>query len=194
MRPGLLAPWLVISACCTARAPAPEASGAAGGAADAPAANGALGSGGLGTRSGAFGPIGVRGVLLPPSTPGESRWDVAGCAAEAAGGEEATKAYAVAPTRAPLADPVRIGQTGTGIVVHHDVDHACCLAADVTAAVEGSAVRVRETLSGTPCRCVCRSSLRTAIGLAPGSYELTVEVDRSGVVTEAFRQTITRSR
>jgi hypothetical protein len=41
---------------------------------------------------------------------------------------------------------------------------------------------VRETLTGNPCRCMCGSTLRTAVGLPPGAWTVVVELEIGGQV------------
>jgi hypothetical protein len=72
---------------------------------------------------------------------------------------------------------------GRGIVVQHGFEHACCLTGRVATTVTGLDIEVVETLSGKPCRCLCTSTLRTSIPVAPGSYHLAVWLDNRGVRT-----------
>jgi hypothetical protein len=127
------------------------------------------------------------GLLLPPATPGDSRVAITGCLAEAdeAGGAR----HPVAVTRsAPATPEVTVSALGNGLIVAHDLAHACCLKGEVEARVEGTTVRVIETLSGSPCRCMCHSTLKTAVALVPGDY--TVEV----VVKDGFGEKTVTSR
>jgi hypothetical protein len=113
-------------------------------------------------------------VLLPPSTPGESTTELAGCLAQA-GATEADGARFPAPaaTRGGPAQPApRITPIAGGVIVAHDLSHACCLKATVTSKLEGRELTVRETLSGTPCRCMCASTIKSAVGLSDGSYHV----------------------
>jgi hypothetical protein len=64
--------------------------------------------------------------------------------------------------------------------VSHDLAHACCLVAAVDVSVKGGAIRVVETLSGAPCRCMCRSTIETAVGVGPGDYDVTLVLADSG--------------
>ena len=112
--------------------------------------------------------------LLPPERPGESASELQGCLA-------APDATAAAGARFPVVsdqplDGVRVNPLSSGLLVTHELAHPCCVRAAVSAQVEGSTVRVTETLSGTPCECRCASRLRTAVGLAPGRYSLAVVV------------------
>ncbi len=112
---------------------------------------------------------GLAGRVVPPSEVGQSRSAVSGCAAK----PEAAEANA---TRGglPVEEKVEAVAAGHGVVVSHDLPHACCLSAKTAAALEGTKVIVTETLEGTPCRCLCSSTLRTAVGLSKGTW--TVEV------------------
>lgn len=117
-------------------------------------------------------------LLLPPEKPGESRTELSGCLA--GGGTEADGSrYPPPPVSrsAPVAPKVRINSLAKGVIISHDLDHACCLKADVTTRLEAGRLTVLEKLSGTPCRCMCASTIRTAVGLAPGRYTLAIQVD-----------------
>ena len=118
--------------------------------------------------------------LLPPSEAGKARSRIAGCLQDAAAGDAAGSRYPAAVTRGASAPPVRVVVLGTGLVVHHDLRHACCLSGEVETQVAGSELRVRVLLTGSPCRCMCRSTLATAVGLALGSYHVVVEVEEGG--------------
>ncbi len=71
-------------------------------------------------------------------------------------------------------DTVRARGEGTRIVVTHELTHVCCLKGTVHTATEDGLVRIEESLTGVPCRCMCRSTLRTSVALSLGDY--TVEV------------------
>jgi len=111
--------------------------------------------------------LGVGG--LRPGTPRTAQTSVEGCLAETEKSEAAAAAHA--PTRGGM-DGVAVTTTGSGAIVTHQFNHACCLAADVTTEFEASQIVVTERLTGDPCRCMCRSTLKTAIGLALGAYTL----------------------
>ncbi len=57
---------------------------------------------------------------------------------------------------------------------------AACSAAAVETTLEAGRVTLTERLSGTPCRCRCGSTIRTAVGLEPGSWEVVVVVETPG--------------
>jgi hypothetical protein len=86
-------------------------------------------------------------------------------------------------TRRSKEEPASPRATDRGIVVQHGFEHACCLTGRVTTTVTGLDIEVVETLSGRPCRCLCRSTLRTSIPVAPGSYRLAVWLDNRGART-----------
>ena len=128
--------------------------------------------------------------LFPPATPGASRTELEGCLAAGAGdATDGARFPARAASRGGASDPeVTISKTGTGVVVTHALGHACCLKASVAASVEAGALSIDETLSGDPCRCECRSSIRTAVGLAPGKYTVSVRLhDPGGGAREVHR-------
>lgn len=110
------------------------------------------------------------GGLLPPGAPGSSATHVTGCAAGGA---------TPAPTRAlPSPDEegpaLQVTPTGLGLIVTRRVEHACCLTFEVSTALEGATVVLRERSLGTACRCRCGSTLRTTIALPTGEWLLRV--------------------
>jgi hypothetical protein len=125
-------------------------------------------------RPGGFASTGS--FLVPPATPGEYRTSVQGCLA---GGKEAAKGTR-SRRSGRQADEIRVHALGTGIVVNHLLTHTCCLEASVTSTVEGNTVRIREELFGKPCRCMCRSTIRTAVALTPGDYRVQVDLFAHG--------------
>jgi len=113
--------------------------------------------------------------LLPPGKPGASTSEVLGCLS----GDEhtlATGARWPPPSSERPQEAVRLNPLSSGLIVTHELTHPCCLQAEVSAAVAGAAVTVTESLSGTPCACRCASRVRTAVGLAPGRYSVTILV------------------
>ncbi|HEY8208807.1 MAG TPA: hypothetical protein VIG99_15060 [Myxococcaceae bacterium] len=116
--------------------------------------------------------------LLPPERPGESVFEVQGCLAAAEHTAAAGARHPQPPDRPE--DAVRVTPLSSGLIVTHEMAHPCCLRAAVAASVEGAAVQVSETLSGSPCACRCASRLRTAIALAPGRYSVSVVVRGPG--------------
>lgn len=124
---------------------------------------------------------GLQAMLVPPSTPGASRFGVEGCLAQTEQTEAAGSRFpAGPPTRGPARDSVQVSPLGTGSLVVHELEHGCCLKADVTSSLEGQTVTLTETLSGQSCRCRCRSTVRVAVGLRPGDYSLKIVTDESG--------------
>jgi hypothetical protein len=138
------------------------------------------------------GPSGIASgaTMLPPAA-GQSRATFEGCLAAAGTEQEGEKFPARPKTRSMAPPPVTVSASGLGVTVAHELEHACCLKAEVSSAVEGGAVTVTERLLGTPCRCMCSSTIRTAVGLAPGSYELVVvEQGAGGASREVHRQKV----
>jgi hypothetical protein len=117
---------------------------------------------------------------LPPKEPGASRTAVTGCLATA-NEADAARFPAPAPTR-DVAPPVTVTASAGGVVVTHELTHACCLKSEVTTRLSERQVVVREKLLGSPCRCMCASSLRTTVGLLPGSWTVSVELENAGEV------------
>ncbi len=121
-------------------------------------------------------------VFTPPSfpraaapEPGASRTSVEGCAATP--GEEPPASH---QTRAFVPDQIEIEPVAGGIAVDHHHQHACCLKASIDVSRDDRIVTVRESLAGEPCRCLCRSTLRSVIGVPAGSFTVRVVVVESG--------------
>ena len=174
---------LALSACASSRPPASkgdvpkpaEASAAAASAAPSLAAVSAPALPHIpsGPRlPGAFNPPGG----LPLVAPGEARTTTEGCLALANPEQEApTRAPAVENTRGGSAGPeVAVRQTPAGITVTHDLHHNCCQKADVQTKIDGQKVTITETFGGPTCRCNCRSTVSTTVGLKPGDYSVEV--------------------
>ena len=79
----------------------------------------------------------------------------------------------------------------TGVLVEHRLDHGCCLKGQVTSKLSGRVVTLTETLSGASCRCMCRSTVRAAVGLKPGTYTLRVVTDDHGTRRTAHEGQVT---
>jgi hypothetical protein len=122
------------------------------------------------------GPASGSAPLVPPSEPGAHRMRLEGCLTDAT--EDADTRHPQLASRG--ADAVKVEVLGHGIVVTHALDHSCCLAAAVETTLEPGRVTLTERLSGTPCRCRCGSTIRTAIGLKPGSWGVVVVVETPG--------------
>lgn len=117
-------------------------------------------------------------LLLPPATPGESRTEITGCLADPSAAERGATRSPTSP--APGTPQVRVTPMARGVLIAHELSHACCLSGAVESRLEGSKLVVTERLSGMPCRCMCASTLRTAVGLSPGTYELVLQVEEGG--------------
>jgi hypothetical protein len=117
---------------------------------------------------------GIGRILLPPSEAGAHRTVVEGCALSPREPPPATRAVEAPESFATSA-------LGTGIIVSHTLPHACCLEAKTAVVVTGPHVTITETLSGTPCRCRCTSTIKTAVGLTRGTWAVAVKtVDPAG--------------
>ena len=165
MRTPLLLVLLSLAACKHTE-PAPETAAATPGN-TAPAEPGA---GGEPAQAGPAAPLAR--MMIPPSQ-GQSSFRAEGCAASSDGMPEATRAL-------PSEEKVEASALGTGIVVSHDLPHACCLKAESKVKIDGAQVTITETLSGTPCRCMCSSTLRTAVGLKKGTWDVSVKTVEPG--------------
>jgi hypothetical protein len=122
------------------------------------------------------GPAAGRAPLVPPREPGANRMRLEGCLTDAT--EDADSRHPQVTKRGT--PPVKVDVLGHGIIVTHALDHSCCLAAAVETTLEPGRVTLTERLSGTPCRCRCGSTIRTAVGLEPGSWEVVVVVETPG--------------
>lgn len=114
---------------------------------------------------------------LPLVTPGEGRTESEGCLALANPETEGpAKAPYVENTRGGGGDgpEIALRPTSSGVVITHALHHNCCQKADVQTKVEGEKITVTETFTGATCRCNCRSTLKTTVGLKPGAYALEV--------------------
>jgi len=103
------------------------------------------------------------------------RSSVSGCLSQSRGQEQPE-----APSRARGAPDrfVVTGQKGN-VAVEQSFSHACCLESRTSATLEGSTVVVTTELMGTPCRCMCASTIRSAVSLPPGTYTVRI-VHRQG--------------
>ncbi|MGM0576522.1 MAG: hypothetical protein ACQEXJ_12405 [Myxococcota bacterium] len=120
-------------------------------------------------------------AVRPPTGPGEVTSRVEGCATSPDMGVEAKARHPTEERRLLDPRPVRLTAYGTGAVVTHAVDHACCLEADTRARVAESGVTVYESFHGTPCAgCRCRSTIHTAVGLGRGVWAVDVFVSEPG--------------
>lgn len=165
--------------------PAPEAAAPAPPVASGPQGQAASAPLGAPLQTGGPGPL-----SLPPA-PGRSRTSIQGCLASSGAEESGARSTAPPAARAPGPPSVAIAVSGLGATVKHELSHACCLKAEVESAVKGSSVTVDEKLSGTPCRCMCSSTLTTAVGLSPGVYELTVRLQLpGGAPSEVHREKV----
>lgn len=115
----------------------------------------------------------------PAPEVGQANIAIRGCLKEAADDPAADAKFPVAQTRS--ATPEVDVKTGAGgVTVAHQFAHACCLKGAVETKVEAGKVVLIETLSGTPCRCMCSSTIETAVKLESGDYELEVQLVRDG--------------
>jgi hypothetical protein len=122
---------------------------------------------------GALAAAALANILQPPAEAGAHRFAVEGCAATPEVEPPATRSL-------PPPDKVEASALEGGVLLTHEVAHACCLSAATAVTLEGTKVVVTETLSGSPCRCRCSSSLRTAVGLEPGTWQVEVKTVSPG--------------
>jgi hypothetical protein len=123
--------------------------------------------------------------LTPPKKPGTTQFEVEGCAAHPERGtKQAPPGAMYSQTR------LEVQPTDGGVIVVHELAHACCLKAKVTSQVQGQTATLREILSGRPCGCICSSTLRSALALEPGTYQVVVELERSKKVEKLHQQEV----
>lgn len=113
-----------------------------------------------------------------PSAVNASRSSVAGCLASPGRTEQGGRSRAMQPESAN--PELSVTPVAGGVRVAHDLSHACCLESKVETRVEAGVVTVSESLYGTPCRCMCSSTISTSVRLEPGEYTLRVVVDQQG--------------
>ncbi len=110
--------------------------------------------------------------------------NVAGCLASADGTEQGSRSRSMGPD----GPEVQISAVSGGIEVRHDLSHACCLRSKISTEVKAGNVIITESLSGTPCRCMCSSTVTTKVRLGPGAYSLKVVLDDRGQQKTALEQ------
>lgn len=132
-------------------------------------------------------------ILLPPAEPGTANAQLAGCIAVAEPSEaDAAKFPEKVATRSGPAKPAFVVvPTGGGIVVEHQVSHACCLKGTVKTEAEHNRVVVNEVMSGTPCRCRCSSTFRTAVAVPAGEWTVLLNTVVNGKVQLVGQQAVT---
>jgi len=149
---------------------------------DAAGARGILDAGGPNADAGAQDSFAGSGLLSPgfgpPPEPGGVRTEVKGCAANPETADQPSSRAAPGFSAARVSiEPVR-----GGVVVIHDLPHACCLKGAIATSTKKGVTTVYEELSGNPCRCMCQSTLRTAVSLGPGEHLIVLELERDGKV------------
>ena len=133
-------------------------------------------------------PAAPRPTVERQVAPGETRTTVEGCLAVQ--GESEASRFPVPPaTRSVPPPPVTVTAIPGGLLVTHRLAHACCLRSEVSTHVGAREVVILEKLSGVPCRCMCSSTLRTSAGLAPGRWDVAVDLDTGREVQRVFAGT-----
>lgn len=174
---GLLMALLIGTACSSSKAETKP---------DEPEASGPTTSAGTPSRPEAKRPAGAGRVLLPPSEIGANRAAFDGCLT--AETEDESKRF---PVTRKMAPPPAISALNNGIVLSHELTHGCCLKARVDSSVEAGVVTIKEVLTGESCRCRCQSTIRAAVGLAPGDYTVKVLLDdQSGAIKTVTEQPV----
>jgi hypothetical protein len=129
--------------------------------------------------------------LFPPAEPGRVRYALEGCLAAAEPTLEDSRAHAIPASRGGRPpSPLKVTPAAQGIILGHELTHACCLRAALTAARTDGGWVVTEELVGQPCRCLCRSSVRAAVGLPRGAHELTVRLVGAGEDRTLYRERV----
>lgn len=121
---------------------------------------------------------------------GTSRTSVTGCLASS-GSPGAQQAELPVTRGGAGGESVRVRVLGRSLIVTHDLTHACCLKADVSTKSGGGAVRIVEKLSGTACRCMCNSTIKTTVDSGPGAHLVTVIVEANGSSRTAHEESVT---
>jgi len=126
-------------------------------------------------------PMSQGGAVAPPAPTlkgksGKARYEIRGCLAVK--GEEKSRPFEIQPGQRTLPQRARVDPAPGGARVRHPLTHACCLTGSVKAKRIDGVWEVRETLSGTPCRCQCASTLETFLTLPPGKHRVRVVVLR----------------
>ena len=81
--------------------------------------------------------------------------------------------------------------SGPRITVAHDLQHACCLKATTKMEKGDGRLVIEEVLSGTPCRCLCHSTLRHSIRLAPGEWTIVLQLRQpDGAIATVHEETL----
>lgn len=121
--------------------------------------------------------------------PGVARTTIEGCLVAAT--EADAEKFPPRPATRSSPPAVAVAKVPGGIAVTHHLSHACCLKASVSTDVRGKNVEIREMLLGTPCRCVCASTVRTVVGLTSGAWEVSVDFDDRGQGQRVFTEALT---
>lgn len=127
-------------------------------------------------------PVTAATAGTPTELPGElnsGTSTVAGCLASPGRmqqGERTRAAMDPAQAKPELA----VSPVAGGVRVAHEVDHACCLESKIETKVSAGVISVTESLFGTPCRCMCSSTISTSVRVGPGEYTLRVVFDHNG--------------
>jgi hypothetical protein len=111
-------------------------------------------------------------LLLSALDPGQAQTSVSGCLA---GDKDKS---IVRKSNDHPEDDVEVRTVPGGALVIHRLTHPCCLEANVRFLTRGNVATVHERLGGEPCRCVCQSTIETAIGLDLGMWTVRVEVEQ----------------
>jgi hypothetical protein len=118
---------------------------------------------------------------------GETSVQITGCALD---GKEAAPTRS-APMRKRTEDSVTVKADKGAVVVEHFVNHACCLKGAVTTDVTEGAINVRESLTGSACRCMCSSTIKTTVPAHAGTYNVQVSLDMAGNAKTVATQSVT---
>jgi hypothetical protein len=102
-------------------------------------------------------------------------------------------------SRAATPETFTVTPLGNGALVTHRFPHACCLSATTETTVAANTINVQERLTGTPCRCVCDSTIQTRVNVPPGDYDVRLTLNTNGAEAQvgvhplAVKKTIVRS-
>jgi hypothetical protein len=139
------------------------------------------------------------------SAPVDARTEISGCLARQSEGLSrsagATGDIDELPSSLPKKPPLDDAKDTTpeltltvdrdGVRMHHAWRHACCLTATVAAHTTGRRLDIVQTISGTPCRCMCQSVINTAVPLSAGDWEVVVQQQFDYGTLEVHREKVT---
>ena len=137
-------------------------------------------------------PVTPPGLPPPPTLPpGQSTARVTGCSESAQPSEADAATYPpmVLGTRSPSATEVKLGPQPGNVWVMHNLTHPCCTKARVYSQSLPGQVNFIEAVEGTACgTCMCTSAVWAAVGVAPGRYNVALQIQDTAGTTIVKQQ------